>query len=99
MIEERHETFDKYIDLVHTYSGIDPDNYKIFCDEITKCKEELFKRPQIAKQHFYIGMASLHKMEPQEPEMTPVIQTIGRDIESILIDQHKAYGMHMFPRY
>ncbi len=85
--------------MVHPYSGIDPENYNNFCDEITKCKDELFKRPQISKQHFYIAMASLHKMEIQEPEMTPVIQIIGKDIESKIIDQHRQNGLYIFPRY
>lgn len=85
--------------MVHPYSGIDPENYGIFCSEINKCKGNLYDRPQIAKQHFTIAMNSLHKMEVEEPEMTPVIQEIGKEIESKLIEQHKAYGLYIFPRY
>ena len=98
-IEERHETFDKYIDRVYPYSGIDPASYANFCEHITKCKDELQSRPQISKHHFYIAMKSLHDMEVQEPEMTPIIQDTGREIEQRLIYEHKRYGLHMFPQY
>lgn len=85
--------------MVYPYSGIDPDNYQTFCNEITKCKEELFKRPQISKQHFYIGMAALHRMEVQEPEMTPIIQDIGVEIESKLEEQHRKSGLYIIKKY
>lgn len=85
--------------MVHPYSGVNPDKYYTFCDEITKCKNELHTRPQISKQHFYVAMKSLHDMEVEEPELTPIIKSIGKDIEEMLIYEHKRVGLYIFPRY
>jgi hypothetical protein len=90
---------DNYIELVYPYSGVDPDNYYAFVNNIRQCKQEMFVRPQISKQYFYIAMSHLHEIEVQEPDMSPIISEIGTDFERLLIYEHTRRGINMFPRY
>lgn len=56
-----------------------------------KAEEELYHRPQISKQHFYVAMSAL----PDNSVRT----YIGKDFENKLMEQHAKYGLHMSPRY
>lgn len=98
-IERREMNIDNYIEMVYPYSGVDPPNYYGFVDHIKKCRREMFSRPQISNQHFYIAMNHLHDIEVQEPDMTPIILTIGTEFERLLVYEHARRGITMFPRY
>lgn len=85
--------------MIRPFSSADMKNYETFCNHIQICQSELYARPQICKQHFYIAMGSLHAMENKTPEMKPIVQYIGRDFEDKLNDEHKRAGFHMATRY
>ena len=98
-IERRDMNVDNYIEMVYPYSGVDPTNYYGFVNNIKRCKQEMFFRPTISNQYFYIAMGHLHEMEVQEPDMSPIIVEIGTDFERILVYEHERRGVKMFPRY
>lgn len=88
-----------YVDLIDPYADMYPLQHSKFCTHMAKCHEELYSRPQICKQHFYIAMNSLHDMETTSPELTPTVQYIGSDFETKLVTEYQRNGMHTSTRY
>ena len=57
-----------------------------FVNLIDNCYKEMYTRPQIAKQYFYMAMDGID-------------DSVGENIEKELVKQHQAYGFSIKPRY
>ena len=86
------------------YSGIDPEEYRMFIKEMERFEDVLVADPRQAATHLYKGLdhfssLSTHNQYDVEDEIDEIVAKIGMDMERRILDQSLVREINFTPRY
>jgi hypothetical protein len=86
------------------YSGIDPDEYRLFAREMYQVENTIVDDPRQAARHLYKGLdhfsnLGTHNNYDVQEEIHEIEIKIGRDVERRILEQALVRGISFTPRY
>lgn len=100
LIEYRTFSIEEYIDMIRPYSGMAPQNFVEFKENLYRFRKELFSRPPLAKQYLKIALDSAEEMKLTthtadsfvQNDLGDKIQIIRSDLNMMLSKELKRSG-------
>lgn len=98
--EQEDSKFEEYIDYVHTYSGLNPEHFTKFVNNI-KLFETNLNNVHLAATYLYRAIGHLEElaMYGAQDEIHSVIPSVGITGEQILMRQALKHNMQFRPTY
>jgi hypothetical protein len=99
IIEYRSFSIDDYVDMLRPYSGLSPEHFVEFRENLQRFRMEIFSRPQLAKQYLVLSIESARDMalytrtadSSVQYEVDEKINVIETDMKTILEKEIKKY--------
>lgn len=98
---------DSYIHRLHKYSGLSPEHFYMFLDEMRIVKQNLYTNPRAAADALYAGVNHMQELalynqradEPYAHEIQDILTSLIADVEDTIQYTAMLLGLRFNPRF
>jgi hypothetical protein len=101
------EPIDSYVNQVHKFSGLSPDHFYLFVDQMQIMKANIRSDPDVASKALYMGLENLREIglytqradDMYEEELNAIADKLARTCEDVIQSTALVRGVRFLPRY